>query len=153
MIYTGCIPKIDETKYDEVWWIVRSPDKIPTIEKLVQELSPSKEVFKAYRKAFHLGIFDEEYFQTVYVPDFLDDLVKNQSALEKLGWLCEKSREKNIILGCYCEEEALCHRSIIAGILLGMGAKIETKQSISNILKKWSFWFEPKTPFLSFYQL
>ena len=93
----------------------------------MQELSPSKEVFKAYRKAFHLGIFDEEYFQTVYVPHFLDDLVKNQSALEKLGWLCEKSREKNIILGCYCEEEALCHRSIIAGILLGMGAKIETK--------------------------
>ena len=84
IIYTGCIPKIDETKYDEVWWIVRSPDKIPTIEKLVQELSPSKEVFKAYRKAFHLGIFDEEYFQTVYVPDFLDDLVKNQSALDML---------------------------------------------------------------------
>lgn len=70
MIYTGCIPKIDETKYDEVWWIVRSPDSTPTTEKLVQELSPSKEVFKAYRKAFHLGIFDEEYFQTVYVPDF-----------------------------------------------------------------------------------
>ena len=51
MIYTGCIPKIDETKYDEVWWIVRSPDSTPTTEKLVQELSPSKEVFKAYRKA------------------------------------------------------------------------------------------------------
>ena len=139
IIYTGCIPKIDETKYDEVWWIVRSPDKIPTTEKLVQELSPSKEVFKAYRKAFHLGIFDEEYFQTVYVSDFLDDLIKNQSALEKLGWLCEKSREKNIILGCYCEEEALCHRSIIAGILLGMGAKIETKAEYIKYFKKMEF--------------
>ena len=118
MIYTGCIPQIDSSKYNEVWWIVRSPEKTPTTEKLIQELSPSKKLFKAYRKAFHLGIFDET----------LTDLAKNQKALERLEWLCQNSKRQDIILGCYCKEEKLCHRSIIAGILLGMEAEINTKK-------------------------
>ena len=46
--------------------------------------------------------------------------------LEKL---CEISRHKDIFLACYCAVEALCHRSIIAGILLGMGAQIKTDDS------------------------
>lgn len=128
MIYTGCIPQIDSSKYDEIWWIVRSPEKTPKTEKLIQELSPSKELFKAYRKAFHLGIFGETYFQESYVPQFLTDLAKNQKALDQLEWLCQNGKQQDIILGCYCEEEKLCHRSIIAGILLGMGAEIDTKK-------------------------
>ena len=43
MITTGCIPKINPDDFDEVWWIVRSPDTIPVKEKLVllvSELAP-----------------------------------------------------------------------------------------------------------------
>ena len=53
MIYIGQIPNIYISDYDEVWWIVRSPDAPP--------------------------------------------------------------KEEKIVLGCYCEEECLCHGSIIAG--------------------------------------
>ena len=69
MITTGCIPKINPDDFDEVWWIVRSPDTIPVKEKLVllvSELAPSPELFRDYRQAFHAGHFGEEYFQNVY---------------------------------------------------------------------------------------
>ncbi len=131
MITTGCIPKINPDDFDEVWWIVRSPDTIPVKEKLVllvSELAPSPELFRDYRQAFHAGRFGTEYFQNVYVPWFLKDLEKNLEAQERLEYLCKESRTKRIALCCYCEDESLCHRSIIAGILLGMGAVIETKE-------------------------
>lgn len=131
MITTGCIPKINPDDFDEVWWIVRSPDTIPVKEKLVSlvsELAPSPELFWDYRQAFHAGRFGTEYFQNVYVPWFLKDLEKNLEAQERLEYLCKESRTKKIALCCYCEDESLCHRSIIAGILLGMGAVIETKE-------------------------
>lgn len=126
MIYTDQIPNICISDYDEVWWIVRSPDSLPKEEKLVQSLAPSRELFLKYREAFHAGQFGLDFFQTIYVPQFIAELSKNKEAEEDLAYLCQESSRKNIVLGCYCENEALCHRSIIAGILLGMGAKIQT---------------------------
>ena len=63
------------------------------------------------------------------MPWFLKNLEKNLEAQERLEYLCKESRTKKIALCCYCEDESLCHRSIIAGILLGMGAVIETKEA------------------------
>ena len=128
MIYINRIPDICATKYDEVWWIVRSPDDPPKEEKLVQSLAPTLELFRKYREAFHAGRFDVEFFQKEYVPQFLKDLAENQEARRDLEYLHEKSRGEDIALGCYCENEKLCHRSIIAGILKGMGAQIEAEQ-------------------------
>ena len=126
MIKIGCISQINSDDYDEVWWIVRAPQREPVNEKHVLELSPSKELFKDYRDVFHAGRFNEEYFLTVYIPQYLRELVANKQAMRILNLLREESLQKNIILGCYCESEMLCHRSIVAGILLGMGAEIET---------------------------
>ena len=128
MIYTGCITEIQSDDYDEIWWIVRSPQDALKKEKLVQSLAPSAELFRIYRNAFHGGEFGEEFFQNIYVPHFLKDLSQNEEALDDLRKLRRESTEKNIVLCCYCEDESLCHRSIIAGILLGMGAEIETKK-------------------------
>ena len=36
--------------------------------------------------------------------------------------LNEESRSREIALVCFCEDETLCHRSIIGGILLKLGA-------------------------------
>lgn len=137
MIKTGCITKINPDDYDEVWWIVRSPDRQPEREKLVPELSPSPELFHAYRKAYHAGQFGKAYFQNVYVPRFLEDLAGNRTACGQLEYLRRVSGEKEIILCCYCEEEKLCHRSIVAGILLGMGAEIETKEEYRKYYGEW----------------
>ena len=76
MIRIERIPDISITEYDEVWWIVRSPDSLPKEEKLVQSLAPSKELFLRYRKAFHAGQFDPEFFQKEYVPQFVSELLK-----------------------------------------------------------------------------
>ena len=126
MIKIGCISQINSDDYDEVWWIVRSLHKEPGREKYIPELSPSKELFRSYRNVFHAGQFNEEYFMTIYVPQYLQELVVNKEAVHILSLLKEESLQKNIMLGCYCENEKLCHRSIVAGILLGMGANIET---------------------------
>ena len=126
MIYTAQISNICASDYDEIWWIVRFPDSQPHREKLVQSLAPSRELFLKYREAFHAGLFGPEFFQTIYVPQFIAELSKNKETEDNLGYLCQESSRKNIVLGCYCENEPLCHRSIIAGILLGMGAKIQT---------------------------
>ena len=56
------------------------------------------------------------------------ELAKNKEAEADLNYLCRESSRKNIVLGCYCEDEELCHRSIIAGILLGMEAQIKAEQ-------------------------
>lgn len=128
MIKIGCISQqVNSKAYDEVWWIVRSPEKEPEREneRHVPELSPSLELFREYRRVFHAGMFNEEYFQTVYVQRYLQELSENEQAIYMLHMLYEMSQQKNIMLSCYCENELLCHRSIVAGILLGMGAAIE----------------------------
>lgn len=126
MIRIEQIPDISITEYDEIWWIVRSPDDPPKEEKLVQSMAPSIELFQKYREAFPAGRFDAEFFQKEYVPQFISELSKNEDVKEMLDYLYREGNRRNIVLGCYCENEALCHRSIIAGILLGMGAKIQT---------------------------
>lgn len=126
MIYIDRIPNIRTCDYDEVWWIVRSPDSLPQEEKLVQSLAPSRELFLKYREAFHAGQFGQEFFKNIYVPQFIAELSKNKDAKEDMAYLRREGSRSKIVLGCYCEEEALCHRSIIAGVLLGMGAEIDT---------------------------
>ena len=125
MIYIKRIEYICIAAYDEAWWIVRSPDSPPKEEKLVQSLAPSRELFLKYRKAFYAGQFGPEFFQKEYVPQFIAELSKNEEAKAEMEYLCKEGSRRSIVLGCYCENEILCHRSIIAGILLGMDADIQ----------------------------
>lgn len=126
MIRVGSVDEMDSNY--ENWMIVHScePEQVPTYAKQVKELSLSDELFKEYRAAVHANVFTIEWFDEIYIPHFLEDLSKNTKAKFLLKELCEKSNEKDIFLVCFCQEERLCHRSIIAGILLGMGADIET---------------------------
>lgn len=111
----------------ENWMIVRSPDILLPYAKHVPQLAPSEELFRNYRKAFHKGVFNTEYFNDIYVPWFLKDMAYDQEAQKLLKTLCEESKNRDYFLGCYCENEKRCHRSLIAGILLGMGALIDTE--------------------------
>lgn len=126
MIKLGTVSELNEYQYDENWLIVRQPDEIPSFTRHEPMLSPSLELFRKYRDAYHAGEFNQEYFDLVYVPQFLKDLAENEQAIDILDELVCKSYEKDIFLACYCENELMCHRSIIAGVLLGMDAEIET---------------------------
>lgn len=126
MIKVGNVSELNEYLYDENWLIVRKPDEIPAFAKHEPLLSPSPELFRKYREAFHAGLFGQEFFAQVYVPQFLKELAENAEAMAVLKSLVKESTSKDILLACYCENESLCHRSIIAGVLLGMGAEIDT---------------------------
>lgn len=138
MIKVSNIANIDLENCDEIWWIVRKLDRPLGRAKHVSELGPSAELFKEYRRVYHEGMFNDDYFQNVYVPRFLKELSVNKRALEFLKILCEESERKNIVLSCYCENELLCHRSIVAGILLGMGALVDTDQSYVRYYEKFN---------------
>lgn len=129
MIYIGNELDLDKAKYDENWMIVRKPGELPDFVRHEPALSPSIALFQKYREAYHAGKFDDTFFRQVYVPQFIKELSENHQALSILKMLVELSKEKDILLACYCENEHLCHRSIIAGILLGMHAQIQADEA------------------------
>ena len=136
MLTVGSYQEMDQNKYDENWLIVRKPDDfLPEFVKHVPAYSPSPDLFQKYREACQKKMFDQKFFNEVYVPQFVKELAENPEARALLQTLTDMSRGKNIMLACYCETETMCHRSIIAGILLGMGAEISTEQEYLNYYK------------------
>ena len=124
MITITDIRNVNYAAYDEVWAIVRSL-KNPGRMKHVPELSPSWALFKKYLQLRDTGKWNADAFRSIYVPTFL----KEMSGIEpkrKLSELAELDRQgKRICLVCFCHEETLCHRSIIAGILQYMGVQVQ----------------------------
>ena len=118
-------------QYDQVWFITRDASEvkefIDTHPQVVvhAELSPQPDLFRAYRERAKSGCWDRTAFDTFYVPQFLNDLAKNQVGLSLLQELKKNSADHEIALACFCEDESMCHRSIIGGILLNMGASID----------------------------
>ena len=50
--------------------------------------------------------------------------MKAPAAAQLLDVLAALSRETNFSVGCYCEDEARCHRSILRELLREHGAKL-----------------------------
>lgn len=128
MLHLGRISDISRD-YDENWLIVRSVKQVPRNAVQVSALSPSTSLFYKYLDAKKAGRFDGAWFQSVYVPTFLREVIANQDARNLLNQLYAESRRKSILLACFCPNESLCHRSIVAGLLLGAGADIDCDPS------------------------
>jgi len=123
MITITNIKNIDYAIYDEVWAIVRSL-KHPGKMKHVPELSPSWELFKKYLNLRGAGKWNMDSFQKVYVPVFLREIqmpVARKKLAELIG--LDKQR-KHICMACFCLNETMCHRSIVAGILQHEGIQV-----------------------------
>ena len=135
MIYLGNVLEADPVKYDEVWVICRSVEEISDfIEEHdhvfhVPQLAPSKELFIWYRKEFHEGRWGKEAFLKHYVPAFLEMFSEGSEGQLFLEKLAREGKEKDILLVCFCQDEKLCHRSIVGGLLLNMQADIVCDQS------------------------
>ncbi len=52
--------------------------------------------------------------------------MKEPAASHSLDLLAALSHDANFSLGCYCEDEARCHRSLLRQMLKARGAKLET---------------------------
>lgn len=89
------------------WYDVWFPNLAPSVEtvKLGQEAKTSAE----------WATFIKKYKAEMATPE-------NCHAIELLAAL---SKHSNFSVGCYCENEAHCHRSVLRELLAEKGAKIE----------------------------
>ena len=124
MITIDRIANVQRDQFDEVWAIVRFFKGNSEWIKQVPELSPSHQLWAKFHKLRISGNWNTLSFNEIYLPAFLDEM-QGKSAREKLNELYSLDREgKNIALVCFCTDESLCHRSIIAGLLHGAGCNV-----------------------------
>ena len=123
MITVTNIRNTNFAAHDEVWAIVRSL-RNPGKMKHVPELSPSWKLFRTYLALRDVGKWNKTAFQNNYVPVFLKEM-QNEVARRKLSELIDLGKHgKRICLSCFCPDETLCHRSIVAGILQYAGIQV-----------------------------
>lgn len=99
------VPKVDFASQN--WYDVWFPN-----------LAPSLETMKQAQKAETPGewqAFVRKYRAEMATPD-------NAHAIELLAAL---SHQSSFSVGCYCEDEKHCHRSILRALLIEKGAKVE----------------------------
>ncbi|WP_099203906.1 DUF488 family protein, N3 subclade [Scatolibacter rhodanostii] len=139
MIEIKSIRNCKTEEYDEVWAIVRSLKSKSNKIRQVKELSPTSDLFFKYLKWKKDGVWNETKFKEEYVPQFLQNLKYGQEkGYEKLNELYQKDKDgKKIALLCFCTDEKMCHRSIIAGLLQGVNCSIQTETQ-----NDYSFYFE-----------
>lgn len=80
-------------------------------------LAPSVETMKLGRQAetpAQWAEFIRRYRAEMAVPD----------AVHTIELLAALSHQSNFSVGCYCEDEAHCHRSALRELLAGTGAKL-----------------------------
>lgn len=133
---------IDYDDYDEMYMIVRSMKPInPKIQQL-DILSPQPSLFKFYRECVNKGTWNQRTFDNSYAPVFITQLQHSPLAKQTLEDLYHKDLAgKRICLMCYCTNEAMCHRSIIAGILQGLGCDVKLKSKVDYSRYYLSFIF------------
>ena len=82
------------------------------------ELSPSEATVKLGLKAAtdrEWAAFEKRYAKEMAAP----------SASRVLDLLVALSQQTDFSVGCYCEDEARCHRSLLRRLLIEKGAKVE----------------------------
>ena len=98
------VPKTEFASQD--WYDVWYPNLAPSVEtmKLGQAVESDKD----------WAAFSKKYKAEMNEPD----------ASRNLDLLAALSHNTNFAMGCYCENEARCHRSLLRGLLQERGASI-----------------------------
>lgn len=99
------VPKSEFSK--ENWYDVWFPNLAPSVETMKLGLGAKT---PAQWKAFA-----RKYRAEMARPDAQHDL----------ALLATLSRSTNFSVGCYCADEAHCHRSVLRGLLVTAGAAVE----------------------------
>ena len=123
MIFIGNIKDVKEGQYDQTFAIVRSYKGKQGWIKQMSELSPSWDLFMKYRDLVDKNQWNRRAFQEIYVPQFLREM-HEPLGRESLNFIYRLSKAQNIALICFCTDEDVCHRSIVAGLLQGVGANV-----------------------------
>ena len=154
--------------YDELWFIMRSMDwfykkkltgsrfkKYSDTEfnqsnyrllmqpnvKIIDELSPSKDLYSVFMSLKVNGDWNMDVFLKKYVPRFLKEMSSQQDSKDRLNQLWELDRQgKTILLVCACQEENMCHRSIVAGLLHGVGCNVQS--AFGNDISRYGIYYK-----------
>ena len=103
----------------------RPPRGVPKIEFASRDyydvwmplLSPSPELMQAGKAA------ESEKDWADFVKRFRKEMAEPEAA-RQLDFLAALSHRTDLSLGCYCEQEARCHRSVLRALLVERGAAI-----------------------------
>lgn len=88
------------------WFDVWYPDLAPSAKLMAQGQAAVTEIeWKRFVRAFRVEM---------NVP----------TARRTLDLLAALSHDANLSIGCYCENETRCHRSVLRGLLKDRGAKL-----------------------------
>ena len=99
------VPKSQFAAQD--WYDVWYPNLAPSTETLKKALAASTErEWQAFRKAYR------------------HEMAKAESA-RSIALLAALSHHTNFSVGCYCEDEAHCHRSVLRELLAAAGADLK----------------------------
>lgn len=127
MIAIKSIRNVRYKEFDEVWAIVRSMKNPSKYIKHVPDISPSLNLFFKAKRLMKENKWNKQTFNEIYVPQFLQEM-NTQLAYDTLNkiYQIDKTNGK-LCLVCFCPDETMCHRSIIAGILQGVGCDVHTE--------------------------
>jgi uncharacterized protein YeaO (DUF488 family) len=112
----------------------RPPRGVPKAEFAAQDwydvwypsLAPSAETVKlgqAARTSAQWAAFKKTYRSEMAVPETARTLVL----------LAALSRHANFSVGCYCEHEERCHRSVLRELLVEQGAAVVAPETMARI--------------------
>ncbi|WP_418125587.1 DUF488 domain-containing protein [Variovorax sp. 160MFSha2.1] len=101
------VPKTEFASQD--WYDVWYPNLAPSVEAMKQAQEAQKEESPAQWNAF--------------VRKFKSEMAE-PDASRSLDLLAALSHGASLSVGCYCEEESRCHRSVLRSLLAERGAKI-----------------------------
>lgn len=98
--------------YYDVWYPELSPE--PETMALAQESHHLHDAGQTTQAAKQWTQFAKQFHKQLALPP----------AERTLQLLAALSRQTNFSMGCYCEDEARCHRSILRSLLAERGAEI-----------------------------
>lgn len=95
--------------------------------KVIDELSPSHDLFTWYLIQRQKGEWNQQTFVNKYCSIFINQIIGYQEAKDRLNELYLLDKQgKTVLLVCSCKDEFMCHRSILAGILHGVGCNVQS---------------------------
>ena len=117
MLFIGSIKDMAPEKYDEIWVIVRSLGSVKTGGNVyhVPQLSPSWELFQDYLSWKRQGLWNKKMFDKEYTTRFMTEMRQQTQLLEVLRKKCVY---QDILLVCFCEDESMCHRSLVRRLVM-----------------------------------
>lgn len=124
-IYITNLRNISNVNAEAKFAIIRSYRRPIFGVQQLAALSPTTELFHKYLRLRDAGQWNARAFATEYVPDFIRDTICSDAAKYAIDNLVKmRQLNINIALGCVCDNETICHRTIVGGILEGYGLDV-----------------------------